>query len=136
MTSKTLFPTLDTDSWVNTPIKVADYLFSHFFLADYSQTAIFIGQVTSFAWILQHYQSDMSQIMTQTQLALSTYFSKQFNEVEVQIDEIPNPDSINDHKLSLYLTFKDTEGVAYNLERIIKYQGLKVTEIISVLNQG
>lgn len=136
MTSKNLFPTLDTDSWVNTPIKVADYLFSHFFLSDYSQTSVFTGQVSSFAWILQHYQSDITQIMTNTQQALSTYFSKQFNEVEVQLDEIPNPDSINDHKLSLYLTFVDTEGVKYNLERIIKYQGLKVTEIISVLNQG
>ena len=136
MTSRTLFPTLDTDSWVKTSIKVADYLFSHFFLADYSQTSIFIGQVSSFAWILQHYQSDMSQIMTQTQQTLSNYFSKQFDEVEVQIDEIPNPDSINDHKLSLFLTFKDQDGITHNLERIIKYQGLKVTEIISVLNQG
>ena len=136
MTSKSLFPSLDTDGWVNTSIKVADYLFSHFFLSDYSQTAVFNGKVSSFAWILQRHQSDIPQIMSVTQSTLSEYFSKQFSEVEVQIGEIPNTESINDHKLSIFLTFKDLDGITHNLERIIKYQGLKVSEIIAVVNNG
>lgn len=136
MTSKYLFPAVDTDGWTKTSVKVADYLFSHFFLSDYSQTAVFNGKVASFAWILQRNQSDISSIMSVTQETLSQYFSKQFDEVEVEVYEIPNEESINDHKLTLFLSFKDKDGVSHNLERIIKYQGLKVTEIISVVNNG
>ena len=136
MTSKYNFPALSTDSWTKTSIKVADYLFSHFFLSDYSQTSIFPGQVASFAWILQRHQSDITQIKTTTQETLSLYFSKYFDEVEAQIGEIPNEDSINDHKLTIFLSFKDQDGVSHTLERLIKYQGLKVTEIIAVNNQG
>ena len=136
MTSKYLFPAVDTDGWTKTSVKVADYLFSHFFLSDYSQTAVFNGKVASFAWILQRNQSDISSIMSVTQETLSQYFSKQFDEVEVEVYEIPNEESINDHKLTLFLSFKDKDGVSHSLERIIKYQGLKVTEIISVVNNG
>ena len=137
MTSKTLHPTLDTDAWVNSPIKTADYLLSHFFLSDYSQTAHFKGRVASFAWIVQHYQGDYERIQTELQSTLSAHFEKQFSDVEVQIADVPNPDSINQKQLSLYLVFTDTTGTEYNLARIVQYSdNLKVTNIISVNNTG
>lgn len=136
MTSRYLFPSLDTDGWVNTTVKVADYLISHFFLSDYSQTHVFDGKVASFSWILQHYQSDITGIISETQSTLQKYFSSQFNEVEVEVREKEDPSSINNHPLTIYLGFIDQDGVEHTLERIIKYQGLKVTEIISVINKG
>lgn len=136
MSSKQYLPSLDTDGWVKTSVKVADYLISHFFLSDYSQTSMFPGNVASFAWILQRYQSDLTRIQTETQDTLTSYFSKYFKEVEVQVTELDNPESINDHHLSLYLTFVDEAGVKHNLSRMIKYTGMKVTEIIAVINEG
>ena len=137
MVSKTLHPTLDTDGWVDSPIKCADYLLSHFFLSDYSQTAHFPGLVASFAWILQRYQGDYSRILEETQSTLSAHFEKQFSNVEVQVSDIPNPDSINQKQLSLYVVFTDTTGTEYNLARIVQYaDNLKVTNIIAVNNTG
>lgn len=136
MTSKHLFPSLDTDGWVESSVKTADYLLSHFFLSDYSQTAFFKGEVASFAWILQRYQGDIEQIKEETRSVLSRYFTKQFDNVDVQIDEIENKESINAHQLTIYLVFTDQDGVTHNLARLIKYTGLKVTDVIAVINNG
>lgn len=134
MTSKYIFPALDTDGWTKTTIKVADYLFSHFFLAEYSQTFAFSKNVSSFPWILQHHQSNLEEAIATTQQTLSAYFSKYFDEVECQVAEVPNAESINNHQLSIFLSFVDQTKTKHNLERLIKYQGLKVNEIIAVNN--
>lgn len=136
MTSKHLHPALDTDGWVKTPIKVADYMLSHFFLADKSQTAFFPTEVVSFSWILQTHPDDMIAIRTTLQEELARYFSKQFSNVDIEVSEIAASDSINKRQLTLYLAFYDGDGIGHNLSRIIKYSGLKVTEIISVNNNG
>ena len=137
MTSKTLHPVLDTDGWVNSSIKVADYLLSHFFLSDYSQTAHFPGQVASFAWIVQRYQGDYTRIQEEIQSTLAAHFEKQFSNIEIQVGDVPNADSNNRKQLSLYLVFTDASGTSFNLSRIIQYSdNLKITNIISVSNTG
>ena len=137
MTSKTLHPVLDTDGWVNSSIKVADYLLSHFFLSDYSQTAHFPGQVASFAWIVQRYQGDYTRIQEEIQSTLAAHFEKQFSNIEIQVGDVPNADSNNQKQLSLYLVFTDASGTSFNLSRIIQYSdNLKITNIISVSNTG
>lgn len=134
MPSLHLFPTLDPDGWVETSTKVADYLVSHFFLADYSQTAFFPDNVASFAWILHRYQGNITTIITETQQRLNAYFSTQFTNVDVQLTELADKSNINSHSLSLYLVFTDTDGVEHNLSRMLKYSGMKVTELIAVIN--
>lgn len=134
MSANYLFPTLDTDGWANTSIKVADYMLSHFFLSDHAQTAFFTGDVYSFAWILQQNQGQIDRIREETQSSLSTYFSKMFSQVDVQVADVANPDSINQKIISLYLVFTDTEGVSYNLSRLVKHTDMKVNEVIAVSN--
>jgi len=137
MTSKTLHPSIDTDGWVNTPVKVADYLLSHFFLSDYSQTHHFKGEVASFAWILTNNQGSLEKTQEETQRVLSAHFSKQFSEVDIQVSEVPTTASINKKQLGIYLVFTDKEGVEHNLARIFAFtENLKFREIISVNNIG
>ena len=136
MSTITLHPSLDTDGWVNTPVKVCDYMLAHFFLSDYSQTATFPGEVASFSWILQHYQGDVTRICEVTQTTLARYFGKQFAEVDIQVSQLPNPESINEKPLSLYLILTDSDGITHNLARLIHYDGMKVSEIIAVINHG
>lgn len=137
MSSNYLLPMLDTDGWLNTPIKVADALLSHFFLSDYSQTAVFPGSVASFAWIVSRYAGDVGQIASQTQSILADYFSTQFNNVDIQVASLQNTTvTINVFELTLYMTFVDGDGVTQNLARIVQYDGLKVTNIIAVVNNG
>ena len=137
MTSTTLHPALDTDGWVNTSVKVADYMLSHFFLSDYSQTTHFPGEVSSFVWILQHYQDSVTRICEITQSTLSKYFSKQFSDVDIQVTEITDAaTSINISHLGVYLVFTDKDGVTFNLSRLIHYDGMKITSITEMLNHG
>lgn len=136
MSANVLFPALDTDGWVDTPTKVADYLISQFFLSDYSQTANFVGGVASFVKILQQFQGDISGICNETQMTLSKYFSKYFNSVEVEVTGLDKPNSINVTNLTLWLVFTDSEGVQYNLNRIITYSGLKIIDIVATINNG
>lgn len=134
MTSLYLFPSLDTDGWVNSPVKVADYMLSHFFLSDYSQTAFFSTKIASFAWLLQRHQNDLTGLFDETQQILSSYFSTQFTNVEVQVNEAPDQTTSNKTGMNLYLGFTDQEGVAHTLSRLIKYSGMKVTEVLAVIN--
>lgn len=135
MTTKHLFPTLDTDGWVETPVKAADYMLSHFFLSEYSQTAHFPGDVSSFSYIVSRFQNDVTAIVAETRRALSLYFSQQFESVEIEVGQQVREDSINIIDLTLFMTFRDQKGEEYNIARMIKYNGLKVAEIIAVINQ-
>jgi hypothetical protein len=134
MTSKHLFPSLDTDGWVESPIKVADYMLSHFFLSDYSQTAFFRNKVASFAWLLQRHQGNLTALFDETQQILSSYFSTQFSNVEVQVTEVPDTTTSNKTGLSLFLEFVDADGTTHNLSRLVKYSGMKVSEVLAVVN--
>lgn len=135
MTSKYLFPTIDTDGWVNSPIKVADYMLSHFFLSDRSQTFFFEAKVASFAWLLQRHQGNLTALFDETQSTLSTYFSQQFTNVEVQVSELSNETNANRTGITLYLVFTDTAGVTHNLSRIVKYSGMKVSAVLAAINE-
>lgn len=134
MSSTYLHPSLDSDGWISASVKVADSMLSDFFLCDFSQTAHFPNDVASFAYLLQRYQGSVQDIARETQRTLSNYFSKQFRDVEIEVSPQDQPDSINLKALNIVLVFTDTEGVVYNLSRIVNYTGLKVTDIFKAIN--
>lgn len=133
MTSKTLFLSLDTDAWVQTPLKVADYLISHFFLAEHDQTSLFKGQVASFPWLIMRHQNEIQQLCTETERTLSGLFSHYFSDVEVQVTEKSIDGSLTKKGITLFLVFTDTKGVKHNIANIVSYDGYKVTEIAAVI---
>jgi len=134
MPSKYLHPSLDGDGWISASVKVADSMISDFFLCDQSQTAHFPNDVASFAFILQRWQGQVQDIARETQRVLSDYFSKQFDSVEIEVFAEDTEESINLKTLNLILIFTDSDGVVYNLSRIVNYSGLKVTNIFKAIN--
>ena len=136
MTSKYVFPTLTVDGWVNRSISVVDQMLSDFFLSEYSQTYAFTGRVTSFSWILQQYRDDLPRMLQEIQTALVIYFSTQFNDVEASVTQELRENSINTHSLLLYMRFVDNSGEEFTLGRVVKYTGLKVTEVLKTLSEG
>jgi len=111
-------------------------MLSDFFLSEYSQTFVFIDDVSSFPWILQQYRGDIDRIAAETKTRLSIYFARQFNDVDVTVSYQANESSINSYALMLFMEFTDTEGETFNLSRLVKHDDLKVTEIISTLING
>ncbi len=136
MPGKTLYPSLDPDGWVAGSEQIVDYMFSDFFLTDYSQTALFKNGVSSFAYILEENRGDLQSTATALKSALELYFSKQFSNVESLVYHEQVAGSNNRHNLNIMLTFEDSVGKLHNLSRLVNLSGSKVDGIIKVINEG
>jgi len=49
-----LVPSLSQDGWTSSTKEKLDYLMSHFFVADKSQTALYAEEVSSFPYLVQN----------------------------------------------------------------------------------
>lgn len=134
MTSKVLFPALSEDGWTNSPMKVADYLFSHFLLSDKSQTYLYDDNVSSLPWIIQNTQKDMTRTITDTQTTLSNYFSRYFNDVVVEVSEIPNLEDPSKGQISIYLRFTDNTGEEFVLGRMVHLVDSIISNVVTIIN--
>lgn len=134
MTSLATMPSLSEDGWVTDSVKVADYLLSHFFLSEYSQTYIYHQQVSSLPWILQVTQGDMNATIDKTRRTLSEYFSRYFNNVEVEVTDATSAEEPSKAAISLYIRFSDKENKEHVLGKFLETHDLKITKIIDINN--
>jgi hypothetical protein len=135
MTLSATMPSLSTDGWVNSSLKTADYLFSHFFASDYSQTYVFPGQIASFAYILHSNQGNIQGTMTALRQTLSTYFSKYYKDVIVEVDDSPTVSGSSFIALNIFMNFTDDKGVIHSLGKMIEYTNTTVNKVVT-LNNG
>ena len=134
MAEKALYPSLSEDGWITSPERTADYLFSNFFVADYSQTYMYPGMIASLPWILQSTQGDTSEAMREIRRTLNAYFSHYFESVEVNVDEVPNEEQPSKVHLSLYVKFIDNSGQERVLGKILRLNDTIVEKIIEINN--
>lgn len=134
MSSKVLYPSLSEDGWVSGSIKVADNLLSCFLISDYSQSYIYNGFISSFPWILEETQNDISRTISLTEETLRSYFSRYFNDIVVEVSEVPNIEEPSKGQISLYINFTDTSGITYVVGKLLKIVDMKVQEIININN--
>jgi len=127
-------PSLSEDGWVDSSIKIADYLLSHFFLSDYSQTYLYTGKISSLPWIIQHTQKNILDTVTLTQSTLNDYFKRYFDNVEVEVTEVPNAQDISYAQISIYLSFVDKNGIVQTLSKLIGIKDSKIHKIININN--
>lgn len=134
MTSKVLFPSLSEDGWVSSSTKVADYLFSHFFISDYSQTYVYDKQVSSMPWIIQKNQGDMTQTLSDMQATLSIYFSRYFNNVVVEAKDITDANFPSKGIISLYIKFTDQENKDQVFGKLLEISNMTISKIVAINN--
>ena len=134
MTSLATMPSLSEDGWVTDSVKVADYLLSHFFLSEYSQTYIYHQQVSSLPWILQVTQGDMSATIDKTRRTLSEYFSRYFNNVEVEVLDVTSEETPSKAAISIYIKFTDKEGKEHVFGKFLEMADLTITKIVNINN--
>lgn len=127
------YPSLSEDGWVNEPIKIADWIMSDFFSSDYSQTHSHPGQVASFAYILQKYQISINDIMNKLTQGLTIYFSRYFDNVLVEVEDVETDPTIPTRTLAIYIAFTDKKGRRYNLGKQATFEGSKLMTVINVL---
>lgn len=129
-----LLPSLSEDGWVDDSSKIADLLFSYFFISDYSQTYCYKDKVSSLPWILQKCQGDMEKTSDLTREVLARLFSAYFTNVEAQVsvsNDINKPTEIT---LNIYVNFTDSDGKNYTLGKLLEVANLTINKIIAINN--
>lgn len=130
-----LFPTLSEDGWVMSSRQIGDYLFAQFFASDYSQTQLYLNNVSSFAWVVKEGQGNITRTVTLLRDTLQNYFGRYFPEVTVEANEmVANPPTSN-ISIRLYVSYKDTDGVTWVLGRLVDVIDSKISKVVE-LNNG
>ena len=129
-------PTLSSSGWVSEVSEKADKAISYFFVSDHSQTALYPGNVSSLAYIVQQYGNDALALLSEMQRRVQTYMSHQFDEanVSVTLAAVTEPDN-GQINLKLLISVQEN-GKEYSIGRLIKALNSKVQEIINLNNNG
>jgi hypothetical protein len=133
MTNKPI-PTLSTDGWVTDPLQGADYLMSHFFLSEYSQTAIYPDNVASLPYLIQNNKESMDKTAEEIRKTLTNYFSRYFQNVVVQTaarEEFENSPRII---IDCFVEFLDHEGKTHTISKGLELLDSKFSKIVEINN--
>jgi hypothetical protein len=134
MTTKVFYPSLSPDAWVTSTSAQLDLMFSHFFASDFSQSHIYESKVSSFAYVLQKAQGDVSYTCSLLRSTLQTYFGRFYPTVTVEVKDDETTGSAV--SLSIYVQVTDSSGAQVTLGKIIKNMGTKLQTIINLNNYG
>lgn len=129
-------PSLSDDGWVSSTALRANYLLTHFFLSEYSQTSLYPNQITSLPYIIQQNQGDITNTATAIRSALTGYFTKYFNDVSVQTDFVNSSTNSAKTTIRIFLTFSDETGASFNLGKLVNVENSKVVNFANINNSG
>lgn len=131
-----VLPSLSEDGWVEYAGSQLDYVFSHFFLSDYSQTYIYTGSVSSFAWVLEESNGDYIKCQNLLTVTLQNYLGRYFKTVTVDCNVKPSVTNPSQGEVYLYVAVTDHQDKEHVLGKMIKYADNKSVEIIKINNYG
>lgn len=134
MADNLFLPTLSEEGWVQSTAEQADYLLSHFFASEYSQTHIYQGHVASFQWLLQDGQGDMTKTINNIRTTLSLYFAKYFNEVDTEVTYKEETSGSSKITVNIFMSFTDRTGKQYSLGKALDVVDSKISKIIDINN--
>lgn len=134
MALATYVPSLSEDGWVNSPILMGDYLLSHFFLSDFSQTELYNGSISSLPYLITQYQGNISGLLSAVQTTLQQYLSRYFSSVTIETNQVPNPTNSSQIGFSIYVSYVGADGVTYTLDNLIQTMDSKISSIIKTTN--
>ena len=135
-TNTIYYPSLSEDGWVRDSLQKADYLFGDFFVANYSQTVIYPGKVSSLPYIIQQYSGDPNSTAEALEKQLIEYFSEYFPNVECQVT-YPTGQASSRVFLNIVLAFQDPNtGAMVSITKVATLQDSKVVNIENLNNYG
>lgn len=128
------FPSLDTDGWITDYSKIADKMMAHFLLSNYSQTSIYLGKISSLAYIIQNNQPNINNILSGIQLTLETYLGRVYPQVIVETADSTTDHNSSNVSISIYINLIDPNGNSINIARLIELKNNIITQVIDILN--
>lgn len=134
MTTKRIMPSLSTDGWVSDPVQVADYLMSHFFLSEFSQTALFPKQVSSLPYIVYENQGSPTRTAEKVKTTLTTYFSRYFDNVVVQTSYRDDSEDPSKSIIDCFIEYVDSDGKTHSFSKSAELVNGKFNKIVYINN--
>jgi|ERR1035437_179431 hypothetical protein len=134
MSNIIMLPSLSEDGWVKSTQQLADYMLTHFFLSEKSQTFLYGSSVSSLQFIIQDNAGNMLNTVTAVQTALTTYFGRYFTNVVADCnsnDINVNGTSVN---LNIFVSFTDSDGISYSLGKIVTVADAKIKTFATINN--
>lgn len=129
-------PSLSLDGWVTDTASKADYLISHFFLADKSQSQLYKSEVSNLQYIIQNNGGDMIKTSVQLRTALAAYFARYFGPTTVDTSFTQDPANSSRVTISLYVSFTDPNGREFVLAKLVDLLDSKIQKITDLNNNG
>ena len=123
------YPCIDT-GYIYDPGKKLDRLMSDFYEAEWSQSYLFQGAITSFPYILQMYQDDTTKVANKTRDSLVTYLGKYFDNVEIE-SGVMETNSSTSYNLRIYVAV--TQGLeVVKLSTQLKVSGTQFEKSLQI----
>lgn len=129
-----LLPTISEDSWVSDPILMGDYIFAHFFVAEFNQTSIYNGEVSSLPYLVATNNNDITALCSQISAVLLRYFNRYFTNANVNASDSTLASNPSSGSISIYLDYTDSNGVVHSLNKIATVVNSKITAIAKLNN--
>lgn len=121
------------DGWVTGPTRQADLLMAHFLESDHSQSYLWTGGITSLAKIIEKTNGDIEAFCMECQKSLALYFSRYFEDVVVEVTDISADKESASAYLTLYIHFRDKDGVMHVLDEDLVNRNSTWSRIIKTL---
>lgn len=103
------YGSLSTDGgWVKAPLKLADNLLADFYSTDYSQSYLFLGDISSMAYLVSTYQENFDECVLRVRDELQKYFGRYFANVVVTVENVTKESSAF-NEMEIYLSFMDKD---------------------------
>ena len=129
-------PTLSFSGWIRSTPEKADYLFSHFYESEHSQTFLYKNRVANLQYIIQKNKDNIDSMCSEIQSTLTTYFSSYFPRVVVEIDYIETPVNSGRITIRMYIAVTDVDGKEFNLSRLADLIDSKFDKVRKLVNEG
>lgn len=129
-------PTLSLDGWVKSTAEKADYLISHFYLSERSQTFLYLREVASMQWIVQETQGDPSSTCKLLREEISKYFGRYFTNVTVDATFSHDPPNSGKIAIRFFVSFTDNFDKEFILSRLVNILNSKIETISKINNTG
>ena len=127
-----ILPALNGNGWVTDPTILLNTLFAQCLVADYSQSTIYDGTITSIPYLVATYQDNPLVMATKLEEALTLYYSRYFVQVTVLVTYSDVPDILYPLYISIDVI---VGGITYSLANVASIKNGMLNAVLQEINK-
>ena len=124
-----VLPTLSADNYLKSSLIMMDRLFAYFLASDYSESFIYKGTISSFSYIIEKYNDNIDDIVSNTKQTLELLYKRYFNDVTVKVRSEEDLSHKGLYTLFISLETIDEKAVSRTLAKALQIKDSKVLKI-------